>query len=203
MATARPTTAQQRDARELARTRPADPYRGALTDPFAAANQAASAAPQPTVPAAVEASPVTAVRGTPSAATLAGIIAIVLGIVLALFGMLLLTILGLQNDYGAPDRSYYSGTDSGYVVLALVDFGLAGLAALGGITFLGGKVLGRVAITVAGWASLGLAVFWLERGTISAGVPIVVAIAAAAMLALGYQRSVTRWLGVLPAPQPE
>jgi hypothetical protein len=34
-------------------------------------------------------------------------------------------------------------------------------------------------------------------------VPAVIALLSIGMLVLGYQRSVTRWLGVLPAPQPE
>ncbi|MDQ2838692.1 MAG: hypothetical protein M3Y42_20535 [Actinomycetota bacterium] len=231
MAPARTRTAQQRDARELALTRPADPYRGSLTDPFyeqPAANYLTGVAGRP--PSSVHltglaepasappASPMPA--GTldysgpsllpspdtgrmPGPATLAGILGIALGVTLALFGMLLLAILSLQHEYGAPDRSFYRGTDSGYVVLALLDFGVALGCAIGAIMLLTGRVAGRVAITVSGWATLILAAFWLLIGQTNPVAPLIIAVAAALMLLLSYQRTVTRWLGVLPAPQPD
>ena len=201
MASPHGRSALQRDARELARTAPADPYRGALTDPFA---PVPPPQPRPAEPAAEAGPP----RGpgefqTPGQATLAGILAIALALTVGLFGMLLLALLGLQNDYGAPDRSYYRGTDSGYLVLALIDFGLAVCCAIGGISFMTGRLGGRIAVTVAGWGILLQSAFWLIRGEVNHVAPLIVGVAAAVMLVLSYQSRVTRWLGVLPTPQPE
>ena len=216
MAKVRTRTPQQRAARELALTPPSNPYRGGLSDPFS----------QPVVerqpvterqllterqaPAAERAEserptdqPSRIARGTPGAATMAGIIGIALGLTLGLFGLLLLTIVSLQNDYGAPDRSFYRGTDSGYVVLGLVDFGLAACCGIGGIMLMTGRVNGRIAVTAGGWATLLLSGFWLVDGAVSVVVPIVLAVAAVTMLFFSYQRPVTDWLGVLPPPQPE
>ncbi|HTZ43640.1 MAG TPA: hypothetical protein VMB79_07235 [Jatrophihabitans sp.] len=199
MAPARKPTTQQRDARELARTPPADPYRGTLTDPFS--RPVAEPAREP-VPERADPVPRPSAR-TPSGASLAGIIGIALGLTLGLFGLLLLTIVSLQNDYGAPDRSFYRGTDSGYVVLGLVNFVLAGCCAIGGIVLMTGRLSGRIALTIGGWATILLSGFWLIDGSVRVVVPIVLAVAAATMLCFGYQRPVTDWLGVLPPPQPE
>jgi hypothetical protein len=202
MTEARARTPQQRAARELARTPIADPYRGALSDPF---SQPMPDQPPPNQPTAAG-QPTGTYRptaGTPSSATLAGILGIALGLTLGLFGLLLLTIVSLQNDYGAPDRSFYRGTDSGYVVLGLVDFGLAVCCGIGGIVLMTGRVGGRIAMTVGGWATMMLSGFWLLDGNVQPAVPIVLAVAAATMLFFGYQRPVTYWLGVLPPPQPE
>jgi hypothetical protein len=87
-------------------------------------------------------------------------------------------------------------------VLALIDFGMAAGCAMGAITLMGGRVVGRIAITVSGWVILGLSAFWYLRGHASAAVPVTVGLVAAVMLLLSYQRSVTRWLGVLLPPQP-
>jgi len=197
----RTRTAQQRDARELAHTPVADPYRGSLADPYlqASATEASPPAGEEPEPLAPGPTP----RGTPASAALAGILGIALGLTLGLFGLLLLTIVSLQNDYGAPDRSFYRGTDSGYVVLGLVDFLLAGCCGIGGIVLLTGRLSGRIALTAGGWATLLLAGFWLVDGSVRILVPIVLAIAAGTMLFFGYQRTVTDWLGVLPPPQPE
>lgn len=217
MARVRTRTAQQRDARELALTRPADPYRGALKDPFTPTRVAVPANdPAPTtasVRTATEPSAATAdqplavsrpVRaGQPGGITLAGILGIVLGLGTGIFGLLLVTIVNLQDQYGAPDRSFYRGTDSGYIVLGLLDFGIAALCGVGGITLLTGRVLGRIALTVGGWACLILAAYWLEDSSVRWFVPIGVAVLAAAMLFGAYTRTATRWLGVLPTPQPE
>lgn len=211
----RSRTPQQRAARELALTPPSNPYRGALSDPF---SQPATESPAATEPEAKPASdqkdqstgrpqtdgrPQRVSRGTPGAATLAGIVGIALGLTLGLFGLLLLTIVSLQNDYGAPDRSFYRGTDSGYVVLGLMDFGLAACCGIGGIVLMTGRLSGRIAVTVGGWATLMLSGFWLLDGAVRAVVPIVLAVSAATMLFFSYQRPVTDWLGVLPPPQPE
>src|SRR6185437_11280980 len=130
--------------------------------------------------------------GTPAAATIAGVIGLALSLTMAVFGISLLALLSLQSDFGAPDRSFYQGADSGSVVLALLDFALAGGCAIGGILLMGGRVLGRVACTVSGWLILCLSAFWYLRGHANAVVPVTVALAAGAMLLLGYQRSVTR-----------
>lgn len=197
---ARTRTAQQRDARELALTRPADPYRGALSDPFAVRPVVATVPVPPEADAPVELP--RSGHGTPTPATLAGILAIALGVTVGLFGLLLLTYVSLQDEV-APDRSFYQGTDSGYVVLALVNFGIATGCGLGGIVLMTGRLAGRIALTVAGWTALMLSAFWYLRGQVNVSVSLIIAVAAALMLALAYQRSVTHWLGVLPAPQPD
>lgn len=200
----------------------ADPYRGSLADPYNVTITAPTAvrpgarAHLPDSTAATHSTtatngapqqlPVRArehQQGTPTPATLAGIIAIALGVALALLAVVLLAILGLQDDYGAPDRSFYRGTDSGYVVMALVNFGLALASSLGGLALLTGRLVGRIAVTAAAVGILVLSGFWWLRGDASAGVPIVIGLLALGMLGLGYQRSVSSWLGVLPAPQPE
>ena len=211
-------TPQQRDAHELARTPQANPYRGALLDPFAAkplpiAKPAAAAASRPTAasprpthsgrptdrPAVAPWAPTT----MPAPATIAGVLGFLLSLAMVLFGISLLALLALQSDYGAPDRSFYRGADSGSVVLALIDFALAIGCAVGAILLLGGRVLGRVSCTVSGWLILCLSAFWYLRGHAGATVPLAVALAAGAMLLLSYQRSVTRWLGVLLPAQPD
>lgn len=205
MASLRSRTPQQRAARELAQTPATNPYRGALSDPFSRpALEPATTNERPPVDPPAEGSRQQRVsRGTPGAATLAGIVGIALGLTLGLFGLLLLTIVSLQNDYGAPDRSFYRGTDSGYIVLGLLDFGLAACCGIGGIVLMTGRLSGRIAMTVGGWATLLLSGFWLLDGAVRAVVPMVLAVSAATMLFFSYQRPVTDWLGVLPPPQPE
>ncbi|HET6209852.1 MAG TPA: hypothetical protein VFD94_05695 [Jatrophihabitans sp.] len=227
MATGRAPTPQQRDAHELARTPQANPYRGAMLDPFATTPNPSATTPKPsaTTPnplagasdpsrrparthdpsAATEPVPVIPPwtgTATPAAATAAGVLGLALSVAMALFGVSLLALLSLQSDFGAPDRSFYRGADSGSVVLALVDFGLAAGCATGSIMLMGGRVIGRIACTVSGWLILCLSAFWylLEHDVVA---PVIVALAAGAMLLFSYQGSVTRWLGVLPAPQPD
>lgn len=199
------------DARELAASRPADPYRGALTDPYTplsppTAVSSATGAGRPEAEAPSQAEdyqPAPPGNNTPGPAVLAGIIAIALGAVLGLFGLLLLAIISLQDEYGAPDRSFYRGSDSSYLLLALLDFMLAGCLVIGGISFLTGRLNGRLAITVAGWTVIAMCGFWWSQATVSRLMPLVIGLFSLGMLALCYQRSVTRWLGVLPAAQPE
>lgn len=234
MSPARKLTPQQRDARELARTPPANPYRGTLTDPF---SRPVAGPPTDSGQGTDRGLPVRDTTGRypvnrhatdrysddrysdeqaayqgqavrpsgkmPSGAALAGILGIALGLTLGLFGLLLLTIVSLQNDYGAPDRSFYRGTDSGYVVLGLVNFSLAACCAIGGILLMTGRLTGRIVLTIGGWATILLSGFWLVDGAVRALVPIVLTIAAATTLFFSYQRRVTDWLGVLPPPQPE
>lgn len=207
----------RRDARELAVTRPADPYRGALTDPYQARTVQPGPASAPT-PAAVRTGSRTAAgtdhrpsadyqppagHRSPGQAMLAGIVAIGLGATTGLFGLLLLAIISLQEEYGAPDRSFYQGSDSSYLLLALLDFVLGGCLVVGGISLLTGRLIGRVLITVAGWTVLALCAFWWVQAPVTALVPLLLALLSLAMLVLSYQASVTRWLGVLPAAQPE
>jgi hypothetical protein len=216
-------TPQQRDAHELARTPQANPYRGTMLDPFAARplpipEPAATATPRPfegsrttkgsrtTEGSRTTDQPVAAPwtpTVMPAPATIAGVLGFLLSLAMALFGISLLALLSLQSDYGAPDRSFYRGADSGSVVLALIDFALAGGCAVGAILLLGGRVLGRVSCTVSGWLILYQSAFWYLRGQAGTIVPLVVALAAAAMLLLSYQGSVTRWLGVLRPAQPD
>jgi hypothetical protein len=116
---------------------------------------------------------------------------------------LLLAIISLQDEYGAPDRSFYRGSDSSYLLLALLDFALGACLAVGGISLLTGRLIGRLAITIAGWTVLALCGFWWLQAAVNGLVPLVIALLSLIMLALCYQASVTRWLGVLPAAQPE
>jgi hypothetical protein len=214
------------DARELAASRPADPYRGALTDPYtpppavdvkataptgaALAGISSTVTGEPTgtrneaAPTQAEDhEPVPPGNATPGPAVVAGIIAIALGAALGLFGMLLLAIISLQDEYGAPDRSFYRGSDSSYLLLALLDFALGGCLVAGGISLLTGRLNGRLALTVAGWTVIALCGFWWSQGATNRLLPLLIGLLALAMLALCYQRSVTRWLGVVPAAQPE
>lgn len=209
------------DARELAASRPADPYRGALTDPYtalpgpapvagssvgdtAAAVKPADLSDEGSVSSATEDHQRAASsNNAPGPAVIAGIIALALGAVLGLFGLLLLAIISLQDQYGAPDRSFYKGSDSSYLLLALLNFGLGGCLVIGGISFLTGRLNGRLAITVAGWTVIAVCGFWWSQGTVTRLMPLVICLSTVGMLALSYHRSVTRWLGVLPAAQPE
>jgi hypothetical protein len=212
----------RRDARELAATPPPDPYRGALADPYAGlASTAEPADPaRPPVgnpfstgqpPGRKPASdtsdyrppPPPAGNRTPGPAVLSGILAIGIGSVMGLFGLLLLAIVSLQEEYGAPDRSFYRGSDSSYLLLALLDFALGACLVVGGISFLTGRLVGRLTVTAAGWTVLALCGFWWLQASVEAAVPLIVALLSLGMLVLAYQASVTRWLGVLPAAQPE
>ena len=203
MATARARTAYQRDARELALSRPTDPYRGGLLDPFSVRTAPAAVASEPDQADQPPVPPLPGVpAGSPAAAIAAGLLGLALSLAMALFGISLLALLSLQSDYGAPDRSFYRGADSGSAVLALIDFGLSAGCGLGGVMLMGGRVAGRIAITVSGWLIIDLSAFWYLRGHASSAVVVSIGVAAAAMLLLSYQRSVTRWLGVLLPPQP-
>ena len=201
------------DARELAATTPANPYRGALTDPYTGRPAATPSVggDQPAVGAGTalglgwvpDYSQFPPGNRTPAPAVMAGILALGLAAVLGLFGLLLLAIISLQDEYGAPDRSFYQGSDSNYLLLALLNFALAASLAIGGVSFLTGRLVGRLVVTIAGWAVLLVCGFWWLQAAVTALVPLVLAAASLGMLALAYHASVTRWLGVLPAAQPE
>jgi hypothetical protein len=134
---------------------------------------------------------------------MAGIIAIGLGAALGLFGLLLLAIVSLQDEFGAPDRSFYQGSDSSYLLLALLNFVLGAWLAVGGVSLLTGRLIGRLVITIAGWTVITLCAFWWLQAAVTDLAPAGFALLSLSMLALCYQASVTRWLGVLPAAQPE
>jgi hypothetical protein len=221
------------DARELAAAKPADPYRGALTDPYTGP----SAAPPPPagsaggllptrVPAAgalrtgrrpdsrvpdygvpdygvPDYGVLPAANRTPVPAVVAGILAFGMAALLGLFGLLLLAVISLQDEYGAPDRSFYRGSDSSYLLLALLNFALGASLVLGGISFLTGRLVGRLVITIAGWTVLTVCGFWWLQAAVNDLVPLMMATASLGMLAMAYQAGVTRWLGVLPSAQPE
>jgi hypothetical protein len=208
------------DARELAAAKPVDPYRGALTDPYAGRSAATPAPTDGDLPAGAQAA--AAVRPsrvpdyetpdypqppagtrTPAPAVMAGILALAQAALLGLFGLLLLAIISLQDEYGAPDRSFYRGSDSSYLLLALLNFALGASLAIGGISLLTGRLIGRLLITIAGWSVLTVCGFWWLQAAVNGSVPLVMAAASLAMLAMAYHASVTRWLGVLPAAQPE
>ncbi|HST47035.1 hypothetical protein [Jatrophihabitans sp.] len=206
----------RQDARELATTPPPDPYRGALTDPYAGSGSATQATepsrasspvgqPPGREPAATSTSDHRPPAGnrTPGPAVLGGILAIGIGAVVGLFGLLLLAIISLQEEYGAPDRSFYRGSDSSYLLLALLDFALGACLLVGGISLLTGRLVGRVVVTAAGWTVLALCGFWWFQASVQALIPLIVGLLSLGMLVLCYQASVTRWLGVLPAAQPE
>jgi hypothetical protein len=213
------------EARELAVTKPADPYRGALTDPYTGGPAAASSPAGPSgLTGASNASGASGVAGasnepglyplaeqgrlpagnrSPGPAVVTGILALGLAAILGLFGLLLLAIISLQDEYGAPDRSFYRGSDSSYLLLALLNFALGASLVIGGISFLTGRLIGRLVITIAGWTVLTVCGFWWLQAAVNDLVPWLIAAASLGMLALSYHASVTRWLGVLPAAQPE
>jgi hypothetical protein len=204
-------TGIERDARELAMTPVPDPYRSQLLDPYAgqpvpeeATLLAGSGLPQvspsrrrtdvhvpnPRIPA-------------PISAKLAGVLGIVLGTAVGILGLILIAIVSFLNKYGAPDRSFYQGSDGSYLTIASVDFVLACGCISGAIMLLLGRIAGRVLLTTSGWPVLGLSVYWLLTDGINPLLPIVLGLTAGGMLMTLYHPAVTRWLGVLPAPQPQ
>jgi hypothetical protein len=197
--------ATARDARELARTPVPDLYRGQLADPYCdrpvpvdAPLRGGNAAP------ARPAAPVYFMRvPAPKPVTFAGVTGIVLGSVIALFGLILFAILSFQNELGAPDRSFYQGNDASYFLLALLDFGLAALCIGGGSALLTGRLTGRIALTAGGWIALGMSLYWWHSNHVQGVFPVMVGLTSAAMLAAMYDPRVTRWVGVLPPPQPD
>ena len=206
MAASRRNSATARDARELAKTPVPNPYRGQLADPYSdgplsaevgLTNDVARAPALPSGPLYFSRIP------APRPATAAGVTGIVLGAVIALFGLMLMAILSFQNELGAPDRSFHQGNDASFLLLAFLDYGLAALCIGGGSGLLAGRVAGRVALTAGGWITLGMCFFWWHSNNVQDFIPIFVGIAAAAMLFAMYDPKVSRWLGVLPTPQPD
>jgi hypothetical protein len=198
------------DAAEIARTPPPNPYRGQLADPYSGQAPSKTRVPEIRTPNSplyapqFPSAPWYFVRPRPPrVVTVAGVIGIVLGCVLAIFGMGLLAILSSQDEFGAPDRSFYRGTDGSYVILALLDFLFAVLALTSGIAFLSGKVIGRIGLTVSGWTILGMTAYWWHAPDVRVLVPILTGIVALVLVSVLYLPAVNRWLGVDPHPQPE
>jgi hypothetical protein len=212
---------EQRAARELAGTPVIDPYRGQLHDPFESNEPgppSANGEPDAGRPSSVtEPDHGTALLPTPPwysgaglrqsaprPAVAAGILALILGLFTALFGFALLAVVTLAHTLdGVGDRSFYQGEDATYVVLALFDFALAAAGVLGGIALTSGRLIGRIWVTVFGASTLALSFYWWNNTGVTVVIPIIVAIVSAVILVLSYQPTVTRWLGVLPPPQPE
>jgi len=117
--------------------------------------------------------------------------------------MTLLLALSLADEIGG-DRSFYQGADQAYRVVALFDLGLALACGCGAVGLLMGKLAGRIALTIGGGLVVFLSCYWLMVSEVPwRWLPPVVGVAGLAILALSYQQSVTTWLGVLRAPQPE
>jgi len=204
MAAPRRNSATARDARELAKTPVPNPYRGQLADPYSGGPSAGDAGPANDVAPALPSGVLYFSRiPAPPPATAAGVTGIVLGAVIALFGLMLMAILSFQNELGAPDRSFHQGNDASFLLLAFLDYGLAALCIGGGSGLLSGRVAGRIALTAGGWITVGMCFFWWHSNHVQDFVPMFVGIAAAAMLIAMYDPKVTRWLGVLPPPQPD
>jgi hypothetical protein len=206
MAGSRRNSPTARDARELAGTPVPNPYRGQLADPYtdrpvpadATLNGGQTGSP------ALPAGPMYFSRvPAPRSATLAGVVGIVLGSVIALFGLMLMAILSFQNELGAPDRSFHEGNDASILLLSFLDYGLAALCIGGGSGLLSGRVAGRIALTAGGWIALGMSFYWWHSSNVQDVIPILACMTSAAMLIVMYDPKVTRWLGVLPYPQPD
>ncbi|HEY2044483.1 MAG TPA: hypothetical protein VGH11_17540 [Jatrophihabitans sp.] len=204
------STAAERHARELARTPVPNPYRGQLSDPFyerdvpedvdlivpRGTRQVRQAAPwaYPDHPALRYQAPSTAIA--------TGVISLVVGVLVGIFGLLLFAIVSFQHDVGAPDRTFYAGSDGAHVVMGFANLGLCACLVSGAIGLMMGKVTGRISLTIGHWVVLGFSVFWWREGAATVSIPIVLGLSSAAALLLSYQPPITRWLGVRPPPQP-
>jgi hypothetical protein len=202
--------AAKRDARELAATRVANPYRGQLSDPYydrdvpddvtlitARGTRQIRRRSQPNYFA------YPAVRArTPTMAVTVGVISLVIGALVAIFGLGLFAIVNFQHDVGAPDRSFYQGSDAAHVVMGVANLGLSGCLIAGAIGLLTGKVSGRISLTIGHWVTLGFCAFWWHEGLATVFIPIVLGIGSVIALLLSYQQPITRWLGVRRPPQP-
>lgn len=230
MARPRSSAVLRRDARELATTPVTNPYRHQLTDPY---QPEVTAVPRgrriefDLVPSARPGQrpdePVTPTSGgrtakphrqrngvtptgrvrTPWPASTAAALGFALGAAHALFGVMLAVWTGLQEQLG-PDRSFHVGGDRADLVVALIDLTLACTYVIASVAFGGGRVAGRMTLTIAGWTTLFLCAWWTQADTrIRPWLPWSVGVVVVAMMLLAYAPRVTRWLGVLPVPQPE
>ena len=200
----------RQDARQLARARVADPYRGELADPYlgqdvpedVALFGAANAGRAVARPATVMPGLLTR-RKAPGLVIGLGIAEIVLGIAVGILGLLVIALVNLMREFGGGDRSFYAGSDASYLLLGFLDFGVAVLLIGGAIGLLTGRMSGRLACTAGNWTVIGFSVFWWGQTTVPVGVPAALLIAAAGCLVPLYLARTGRWLGVLPKPQPE
>jgi hypothetical protein len=205
-------SAQRIEARELARLPVVNPYRGQLADPFydrAVPEDVALFVPRGTRqvrtarPASVPMMVPPTQRKAPGLAVFAGVLALITGALTGIFGLMLLALVNYENTLGAPDRSFYRGSDASYVTLALLNLGVCALLVIGAIRMIMGRVGGRISMTVGAWATIGFGTFWWRDAHAPTLLPVAFIIAAAAILMTAYHRSVNRWLGVQPPPQPE
>jgi hypothetical protein len=223
---------QAADARELAATPVADPYRLQLIDPFEGSDvpeDVALFAPRPGPGAAVSvARPAPAARyavtargphgstvgnagygysyrgRTPGPATAAGVIGITLGIVVGIFGVLLVSLIQVMHSTDTlGDRSIYQGSDAAHLMVGVLDLAVAALLVAGGAGLLNRRLSGRIALTVGLWVAAGLSGYWIHEHLVPFVIPAAVLCAAAGGLITAYHASVTRWIGVVPPPQPE
>lgn len=140
---------------------------------------------------------------TPAAAGWATALGFINGGATALFGILLIAWISLQNQLG-PDRSFHAGGDAADLLVGLLDLGLACAYLISAAAFSGGRVTGRIGLTAAGWTNLFISGYWWQsERNVPAWLPWSTALVTVVMLMLAYTPSVTRWLGVLPPPQPE
>jgi hypothetical protein len=212
-------------ARELALTPVSNPYRGQYADPFAdqrvpqgtlmhaptggqhiAASTNRSLAPPTVAPPLETRVDVTGRPIRPPAprlAVAAGVLALVLGVIVGVLGLLLIALISISHNIDVGDRSFYQGQDSSYVLLGVLNLGVSAALVIGAVAMMTGRISGRIALTAGAWTVLGFSAFWGTQDAVPAFMPIVLAAAALAILTLSYQRSLTRWLGVLPPPQPE
>jgi hypothetical protein len=202
--------ARRKDARELARTAAPDPYRGQLADPFLdqpVPDDVALFLPRsgqqvrPVRPTRVQTT-VQQRPHTPSIAVAAGVLGLVAGVLIGIFGLLLFAIVSIESDLGSPDRSFYRGSDAGYVLLGSLNLGVCACLVIGSIGLMAGRLTGRILTTIGGWAALGFSAFWWDEGRAPGFVALLMAATSALILLLSYHRTVTEWLGVRPAPQP-
>ena len=217
-------------ARELALTPVTNPYRGQFADPFAdqrvpggallfapggrqltapAADAGSAAARVSPVPAGGATSPwgydVTGqpIRAkAPSVAVAAGVIGLLLGVIVGVLGLLLIALISLVHNVDVGDRSFYEGQDGSYVLLGALNLVVSAALVIGSVAMLTGRLAGRIALTAAAWTVLGFSAYWMTQDVL-AFIPIVLGLAGASVLVLAYHPTLTRWLGVLPPPQPE
>lgn len=140
---------------------------------------------------------------TPPAAGWAAALGFILGSVLALFGVMVIAYISLQKELG-PDRSFHAGGDASDLVLGLVNLALSCAYLISSSALASGRINGRISLTAAGWTTVFLAGYWWQSDRrVPVYLPAVMAAAAILMMMLAYTPKVSRWLGVLPVPQPE
>ncbi|MCW2542148.1 MAG: hypothetical protein JWN95_3873 [Frankiales bacterium] len=205
-------SAQRAEARELARLPGVDPYRGQLADPFydrAVPADVALFVPRGMQqvrmarPAVVPLLAPPMQRKAPGLAVFAGVLSLAIGALVGIFGLMLLALINYEHTLGAPDRSFYRGSDASYVTLALLNLGVCALLVIGAIRMMMGNVAGRVSMTIGAWATIGFSTFWWQDAHAPTLLPVAVAIAGAVILMAVYHRPVSRWLGIQLPPQPE